>query len=194
MLLSAPLFALTLYQRSSVRHRVAEEEAATDSLTGLKNRREFERESLEALVNAQRGDGDFVLCLIDIDHFKQVNDNHGHDAGDRALVFIARALQAAVRPGDLVGRFGGEEFCVLMAHADNAAAHAFDVRMRAYMTEAAANELGFALAYSAGIAIRKSADDTLAAMLERADRALYGAKDQGRSRTLDARALRLHVA
>ena len=135
-----------------------------------------------------------AVLMIDIDHFKQVNDGHGHDAGDRALVFMARALQAAVRPGDLVGRFGGEEFCVLMTHADHAAARAFDVRMREYLAAAAERELGFALAYSAGIAMRNSSDDTLAAMLKRADETLYSAKAQGRSRTLDAKGPRLQAA
>ena len=132
--------------------------------------------------------------MIDLDHFKQVNDSLGHEAGDRALAFIARALQAAVRPGDLVGRYGGEEFCVLMNHADNAAACAFDARMREYLGEAAERELGFPLAYSAGIAMRNSPDDTLEAMLKRADAMLYSAKAQGRSRTLDAQGLRLLAA
>jgi diguanylate cyclase (GGDEF)-like protein len=132
--------------------------------------------------------------MIDLDHFKQINDNHGHDAGDRALMFVARALQAAVRPGDLVGRFGGEEFCVLMTHADEAAAKAFDERMRAYLAEAAVRELGFALSYSAGIAMRNSPEDALEAIVKRADQAMYSAKAEGRSRTLDAHGLRLQAA
>ncbi|HEY4958253.1 MAG TPA: diguanylate cyclase, partial [Caldimonas sp.] len=91
-------------------------------------------------------------------------------------------------------RYGGEEFCVLMTHADNAAASAFDTRMRTYLTEVAERELGFPLAYSAGIAMRTSPDDTLAAMVKRADATLYSAKEQGRSRTLDAQGLRLRPA
>jgi diguanylate cyclase len=135
-----------------------------------------------------------AVLMIDVDHFKQVNDSRGHDAGDRALAFMARALQAAVRPGDLVGRYGGEEFCVLMNHADNVAASAFDVRMRAYVAEAAEKELGFPLAYSAGIATRNSPDDPLEAMLKRADAMLYSAKSQGRARTVDAHGLQLRAA
>jgi diguanylate cyclase (GGDEF)-like protein len=127
--------------------------------------------------------------MIDLDHFKQVNDSRGHDAGDRALRFVARALQSSVRAGDVVGRYGGEEFCVLMSHADDAAARAYDRRLRESLAKTATLELGFALNYSAGIAKRIEPDDTLDAMLKRADAALYRAKDQGRARTLDDQGL-----
>lgn len=96
-----------------------------------------------------------------------------------------------MRTGDLVGRYGGEEFCVLMNHADAVAASAFDRRMRLYLAEAAPRELGHGLSYSAGIAMRNAPEDTLAAMLRRADATLYAAKAQGRARTLDAQGLRL---
>jgi diguanylate cyclase (GGDEF)-like protein len=129
--------------------------------------------------------------MIDLDHFKQVNETRGHEAGDRALRLAAVALQASVRTGDLVGRYGGEEFCVLMNHADPVAARAFDRRLRERLADASMRELGFTLDYSAGIAMRLTADDTLEAMLRRADAMLYQAKGQGRSRTLDERGLRL---
>jgi diguanylate cyclase (GGDEF)-like protein len=168
--------------------------ATLDGLTGVLNRRAWmSRAATEMAVSVRYGHPVAVL-MIDLDHFKRINDSHGHDAGDRALVFVARALQAAVRPGDLVGRYGGEEFCVLMTHADSTAAHAFDLRLRQYMDAVAAGELGFGLAYSAGIAMRSAPDDTLAALLKRADTMLYGAKAQGRSRTLDADGLRLQAA
>ena len=168
--------------------------ATVDGLTGVLNRNAWmSRAATEMAVSVRYGHPVAVL-MIDLDHFKQINDHHGHDAGDRALAFIARALQAAVRPGDLVGRYGGEEFCILVTHADNAAAGAFDARMRKYLAEVAEHELGFPIAYSAGIAMRTSADDTLAAMVKRADATLYSAKEQGRSRTLDAQGLRLRSA
>jgi diguanylate cyclase (GGDEF)-like protein len=187
------LMAVLLAHRDGAA-RELERLATVDGLTGVLNRNAWmTRAATEMAVSVRYGHPVAVL-MIDLDHFKQINDNHGHDAGDRALVFIARALQAAVRPGDLVGRYGGEEFCVLVTHADNAAASAFDARMRKYLAEVAEHEIGFPIAYSAGIAMRTSPDDTLAAMVKRADATLYSAKEQGRSRTLDAQGLRLRSA
>jgi diguanylate cyclase (GGDEF)-like protein len=168
--------------------------ATLDGLTGVLNRRAWMARAATELAVGVRYAQPVAVLMIDLDHFKQINDGRGHEAGDRALSFVARALQAAVRPGDLVGRYGGEEFCVLMTHADAAAARTFDGRMRDYLAEAAERELGFALAYSAGIAMRRPAEDTLAAMLKRADTMLYAAKAQGRSRTLDAEGARLQPA
>jgi diguanylate cyclase len=187
------LMAVLLAHRDEAA-RELERLATVDGLTGVLNRNAWmARAATEMAVSVRYGHPVAVL-MIDLDHFKQINDNHGHDAGDRALTFIARALQAAVRPGDLVGRYGGEEFCVLVTHADNAAAGAFDARMRKYLAEVAEHELGFPIAYSAGIAMRTSPEDTLAAMVKRADATLYSAKEQGRSRTLDAQGLRLRSA
>ena len=160
--------------------------ATVDGLTGVLNRRAWMGRAATELAVSVRYGYPVAVLMIDLDHFKQINDRHGHAAGDRALIFLARALEAAVRPGDLVGRYGGEEFCVLMNHAENAAANAFDVRLRGYLGAVAERELGFPLEFSAGIAVRGSADDTLEAMLRRADATLYSAKAQGRSRTLEA--------
>jgi diguanylate cyclase (GGDEF)-like protein len=184
------LMAVLLAHRDEVA-RELERLATIDGLTGVLNRRAWTSLAATEMAVSVRYGHAIAVLMIDLDHFKLINDKHGHDAGDRALVFMARALQSAVRPGDLVGRYGGEEFCVLMTHADNAAASAFDLRMRSYLTEVAERELGFPLAYSAGIAMRVSPDDTLAAMVRRADATLYSAKEQGRARTLDAQGLRL---
>jgi len=187
------LMAVLLAHRDEA-DRELERLATVDGLTGVLNRRAWMTQAGTEMAVSVRYAHPLAVLMIDFDHFKRINDSRGHDAGDRALVFIARALQAAVRPGDLVGRYGGEEFCVLMTHADDAAANAFDARVRAYLASVVERELGFALAYSAGIAMRNSRNDTLEAMLKRADATLYGAKAQGRSRTLDAEGLRLQAA
>jgi diguanylate cyclase (GGDEF)-like protein len=186
------LVAILLAHRDEAA-RALERLAALDGLTGVFNRRAWMAKAATEMAVSVRYGHPVAVVMIDLDHFKQINDTQGHDAGDQALQFIAKALQAAVRVGDVVGRYGGEEFCVLMNHADHAAASAFDRRMRKQLAEAATGELGFQLSYSAGIAMRTSSHDTLEAMLKRADATLYSAKAQGRSRTLDAQGLRLQL-
>jgi diguanylate cyclase (GGDEF)-like protein len=172
--------------------RELERLATVDELTGVFNRRAWLERANQEIAVSVRYDHPLAVLMIDLDHFKQINDTRGHDSGDRALRFVGAALQAAVRPGDLVGRYGGEEFCVLMNHADSAATIAFDARMRAHLGEASLAELGFDISYSAGISTRESPEDRLDAMLKRADANLYRAKAQGRARTLDADGVSVH--
>jgi diguanylate cyclase (GGDEF)-like protein len=174
--------------------RALERLATLDGLTGVLNRRAWLAHASVELANSTRYGHRLAVLLIDLDHFKQVNDSRGHEAGDHALQFFARALQSACRAGDLVCRYGGEEFCVLMNRAELASTQSFDRRIRAYLAEAAPRELGHALNYSAGIAISGPAEDTLEAMLRRADVALYSAKALGRACTLDAEALHMTAA
>jgi diguanylate cyclase (GGDEF)-like protein len=174
--------------------RALERLATLDGLTGVFNRRAWLAQSNIELAISVRYDHLLAVLMLDLDYFKQINDRHGHEAGDHALQFFARALQAACRPGDVVCRYGGEEFCVLMSRADHAATKAFDQRIRAWLAEAAPRELGHEISYSAGVAMRDSSDDTLEAMLRRADAALYSAKALGRSRTLHAQELQLELA
>lgn len=185
------LVAILLAHRDETA-RELERLATVDGLTNVFNRRAWMTRAKTELALSIRHQHPVAVLMIDVDHFKQINDAHGHVVGDRALCFVAAALQAAVRPGDLVGRYGGEEFCLLMSHADFAATVAFDARMRAHLGEAAVRELGFGISYSAGIATREGADDTLEAMLKRADATLYGAKHQGRARTLDEHGVSVH--
>ncbi len=185
------LVAILLAHRDEAA-RELERLATVDDLTGVLNRRAWMERATAALSVSARHGHPVAVLMIDLDHFKRINDAQGHDAGDRALSFVAKALQTAVREGDLVGRYGGEEFCVLMNHADLRATVAFDARMRAYLGQAAKSELGFDVTYSAGIATRETSDDTLTAMLKRADDNLYGAKHQGRARTLDSEGISVH--
>jgi len=182
------LVAILLAHRDEAA-RELERLATLDGLTGVFNRRAWLIQAKTEMAMSERYGHAVAVLMIDLDHFKHINDTHGHEAGDNALKFVARALQAAVRVGDVVGRYGGEEFCVLMNHADDAAAAAFDARVREYLAVAGLSELGFDLSYSAGISMRQSPDDTLEAMLRRADVMLYRAKTQGRARTLDGQGL-----
>jgi len=179
LLLSAPLFALTLYQRSYVRSRTAEAAASTDSLTGLKNRRAFEDDAARALDNAGAG-GRVALCLIDIDHFKQVNDRHGHPAGDAVLTMLARAIEELV-PGRGY-RLGGDELGFLVDADGTAAAAAADA-IRGLFTTGRPDLVPEPVTLSAGIAVYPDHADDLHALTKRADLALYQSKNNGRSRS-----------
>jgi diguanylate cyclase (GGDEF)-like protein len=156
------------------------EAAQTDPLTGLANRRQFERQSAALMHNARRHGDQLLALLIDLDHFKQVNDERGHAQGDAALVLMAKTLQKLVRPGDCAARFGGEEFVLLLARTQAEGAIAFDRRLREALASAAAQELGFKLNYSAGWALLRPGDRHIHDLLQRADAALYRAKQEGR--------------
>ena len=182
------LLAILLAHRDEAA-RELERLATVDGLTGVLNRRAWLARAAAELASSVRHARPVAVVMIDLDHFKQINDTRGHDAGDRALRCLGRVLVSSVRAGDVVGRYGGEEFCVLLSHADDAAARTYDSRLRAALNEAAQRELGFAVDYSAGIAKRTEPQDTLDLLLQRADAALYRAKGQGRARTLDDQGL-----
>jgi diguanylate cyclase (GGDEF)-like protein len=120
--------------------------------------------------------------MIDLDHFKQINDRYGHHAGDAALQFFGQLLQRCLRAGDVAARLGGEEFAVLLALADTDAALAFDQRLRKALAAVTPNELPVTPDFSAGHALCRGREDTLAGMMARADTALYRAKAAGRGR------------
>lgn len=160
--------------------------ARTDSLTGLLNRRALQDEAAALIAQARRHGDPVTVLLIDLDRFKQINDSRGHDSGDRALCLVATLLQAALRRGDLAGRWGGEEFCVLLARGGGQSGVAFDQRLRTALAERSMSELGFPLGFSTGMTTLQASDDTLQALLHRADPALYAAKAGGRGRLVVA--------
>jgi diguanylate cyclase (GGDEF)-like protein len=153
----------------------------TDELTGLPNRRTL-RERLELLsAEAARGRR-FTVAIADIDHFKRVNDTHGHGVGDQVLVAVGRALRAAIRRSDLAARTGGEEFCVIQTDVDVALMQLLTERLRAAI---AAIHEPLAVTASFGVCHSSVATDP-EAILEAADAALYRAKRSGRNRVVIA--------
>ncbi|GLU37242.1 hypothetical protein Pssp01_13350 [Pseudomonas sp. NBRC 100443] len=161
--------------------RQLEDLVATDELTGLFNRRHFLRLAGRALDDLDEGQR-HGLALIDLDHFKRINDVHGHSAGDRVLQTFAAVARACLREGDVLARYGGEEFVLLLPEADSDRLAACCERLR--QAYAAAEPMGVevpVLSLSAGMTLLHSGDD-LDEALQRADQALYRAKRSGRNR------------
>jgi diguanylate cyclase (GGDEF)-like protein len=161
-----------------------EELAYADGLTGLPNRRSFSDTLRQLTEPPQRPGGGFFLLLIDLDHFKQINDTHGHAAGDAVLVAIAGCLQAALREGDRVARLGGDEFAVLLpGTTDDAAAERVGRRIFDSLATTMARHPGLpAPGISIGAAAFPADAADSDALYRAADLALYRAKNAGRHR------------
>ncbi len=160
------------------------EKATRDALTQVANRAEFDRVH-ELFVSTHRDQQmPCALIICDIDHFKQVNDRFGHQAGDEAIKALAAVLRNSCRSGDLVARYGGEEFVVLCAHCDNASAARRAEQIRKTIAQQAQPALGGrSITVSFGVT-ELQPGDTPETMLRRADRALLLAKEQGRNRVV----------
>ncbi|HLT35016.1 MAG TPA: GGDEF domain-containing protein [Enhygromyxa sp.] len=160
--------------------------ALHDGLTGLFNRR-FLRESLPQLqAAAARRKSPLCVVMIDLDHFKRVNDVHGHLVGDQTLAAVGRALRVHSRRSDLVARYGGEEFAVLCPDTDCETGLQVAERLRAAVEQLGAHELGYPgpQTVSLGVAVQSPGHElTPEQLLDHADLALYRAKHRGRNRT-----------
>ncbi|HEY4319124.1 MAG TPA: diguanylate cyclase [Herbaspirillum sp.] len=160
----------------------------TDFLTGLMNRRAFFSQGESMFALAQRHRSELALILMDIDHFKQVNDDHGHQTGDLALQQVASLCRQMHRKGDIVVRYGGEEFLMLLPHTDRAQALGVAEKLRlaiASRTMALASGEALQLSASFGVAAYDK-DSSLEALIWRADQALYTAKNSGRNQVRPA--------
>ena len=160
-----------------------------DALTGLYNRTEWNRQ-LEAQHRWLGRFGEpFGVLMIDIDHFKKINDTMGHAAGDAVLLTVAQVLTASAREVDVIGRLGGEEFGVLLPRAEQTTVRRAADRLRQMLGDAETTwrDQPIRLTVSIGAALCADADESTAQLLERADHALYQAKNTGRNRTVVAR-------
>ena len=174
--------------------RQLETAASTDYLTGLPNRRTLARNGVERFKKAgERGIG-FAVAVLDLDNFKTIDDSHGHDVGDQALVHVADHLLKHTRRGDMIARAGGEEFAVLLNGLDRVEAVAAVERMRIAIEDAQfrTGPVTIPITLSAGVAVYRSGDATFEDMVRRADQALYAAKSGGRNRIEIAQGLLAH--
>lgn len=168
--------------------RVTRNLAETDALTGIYGRRTILEHSEKALASAQRSGQPMSVLMIDADHFKRVNDAHGHEAGDAVLVELVQRVRNVLRSHDVIGRMGGEEFLVLLPNAGEHTAREVAERLLTAMRVApiSHNGISVAMTLSVGVASLTEHDGNLDDLIRRADAALYAAKDSGRDRALPA--------
>jgi len=158
--------------------------ATFDSLTGLYNRRAILSKLYELINLANRYKEDFSLSMLDIDHFKRVNDSYGHLTGDEVLEKIATLIRRNVRDTDIVGRYGGEEFIIILPKTNLSSSWVVAERLRTIIEKAEMKDSAgnlFAITVSQGLAEWERGEDTYS-LISRADEALYKAKEKGRNR------------
>jgi diguanylate cyclase (GGDEF)-like protein len=159
-------------------------EAQTDALTGAANRRGLMQHLAEVHARALKGDHGYVVLMVDIDHFKAINDQHGHAEGDRVLKRVAQGLRDGLRSGDIVARWGGEEFCVLLPRIGLSEARALAERMTQQIAATGTPRVTVSIGVADVHVQVEDPDDAI----RRADAALYRAKQAGRNQVVTAAA------
>lgn len=162
--------------------------ATTDGLTRLPNRRHFMERAESEFIRSQRYNRELSLLLLDVDHFKRINDTHGHDAGDQVLRLLAQTCRENLRQLDVVARYGGEEFIVLLPETAAATAREVAERLRLAIAALQPEVGGAQLQVTASIGVATAGPETecIEALINIADRALYAAKHAGRNRVVAA--------
>jgi diguanylate cyclase (GGDEF)-like protein len=168
-------------------HAEIERMATTDGLTGLLNHRVLQQDLTKELRRSERQSIPLSLLLVDIDHFKKVNDTYGHPVGDLVLRGVARILKEEIRDIDTAARYGGEEFAVVLPGTDSAGAKNFAERLRKTIMAETFSADGRTLKVTASIGIASVPADakTKEELIERTDQALYHAKHQGRNQCVN---------
>jgi diguanylate cyclase (GGDEF)-like protein len=160
-------------------------DAVTDPLTGVPNRRWLYEQSGPVLAHAKRHASPLSLLMLDVDHFKKVNDRYGHAAGDDVLSAVGGLLQDSKRQDDLLGRYGGEEFVLVLQGAALANARTLAERLRGRVSALPIETGKGAVRITVSIGVAElRVDDTMESLLKRADEALYRAKEEGRDRVV----------
>ncbi|MFI9381461.1 diguanylate cyclase [Kutzneria sp. NPDC052558] len=182
----AALFGLTIARLAGL---VSDQRrlAITDALTGLHTRRFFEAQLPIEVARARRGGGSLAVFIVDVDHFKSINDRYGHPAGDQALIEIAARLRGAARGGDVLARYGGEEFALLVPEASLTELQTIAERLRVRVASspvAISEDTWIAVTVSVGAACFPLHGDSPNELVATADRALYVAKARGRDRVV----------
>jgi diguanylate cyclase (GGDEF)-like protein len=156
--------------------------ANTDFLTGARNRRSFYKEINQYMDECKSSGEEFAVGMIDIDKFKNINDTYGHDVGDMAIKELVRLITENIKGADIVARFGGEEFCVLLKNIDKSSAVEIFVRLRLKIAKNIISINHNEIQYTVSTGVTFSCEDGVEDMLNQADMALYNAKDNGRNR------------
>ena len=176
--------ALTVAEENTALYEQMRQMALTDPLTGLSTRRHFFNLAASIFENTRQGGRPLAVIMLDLDHFKQINDQFGHATGDRMLQAVARTCQDALRKADIIGRYGGEEFIVALPETDRA--HSLMVaerlRERVEKINLDCSQGQVRVTLSVGVAQFNGLEDSLEKMIERADRGMYVAKQAGRNR------------
>jgi diguanylate cyclase (GGDEF)-like protein len=179
------IFLIVRLQRSRARlhelNTVLDTMAHVDALTALPNRRAIEQSLRDEISSASRHGQAVSVLLVDIDHFKQINDTHGHDAGDAALRVVAATLESALRTEDMIGRWGGEEFLGVLRFTNVDGAVVVAERLRQAIASAYLPALDAVGKLSVTIGVAEWSGDSLDDLLRNADEALYAGKDAGRN-------------
>ena len=165
---------------------IAEHRAATDPLTGLPNARSVQEALIRMVAQSTRGGSPLSAIVLDLDHFKALNDRHGHQAGDDVLESVGAALRRGVRTSDFAGRWGGEEFVVLLPDTDHAGALQLAETLRATLDGLRTPAVTAHITASLGVATLPDHAADGPALIRAADRALYAAKTAGRNRVMAA--------
>jgi diguanylate cyclase (GGDEF)-like protein len=160
--------------------------ASLDYLTGICNRRAIEDLATRSIAASRRHGVPMAMMIVDVDHFKRINDEFGHQAGDAALIETVQRIRDSLRSEDLVGRLGGEEFVAVMPSTDAASALAAAERMRCAFADRPMRigERELLITVSIGVAVLDAQDQAYSQLLRRADRAMYAAKTAGRNKVM----------